>query len=146
MLRLSFPEIAHRLHLGDHLAWPDPRDIDIGNRIDRHLLLGFVNVIDPGAVGEPAVIPLAIEGGRIVDLEEELQQLTIADLVTLKPNFNALGVGAMIAIGGVFDIAARVAHTCTQDPRQFADQILHAPKTAARQHCAFFCHNEKSST
>ena len=88
----------------------------------------------------PTIVALAVERGRIVDLEEEFQQLAIADLGGIEDDLDRLGVGAVIAIGGVRHVAAGVADAGRDHARVAADQILHAPEAAAGQNRAFCRH------
>src|SRR5262249_23653268 len=46
----------------------------------RRLLLRIVDEEDPGAVGRPYIVPLAHALGRVVLLEEHLQQILVGDL------------------------------------------------------------------
>ena len=80
MLGLGLPEIADRLDLGDHLARPQARSIDVGDGLLGDPLLRLVDVVDRRAVGRADVVALPVLGRRVVDLEEELQQVAIARL------------------------------------------------------------------
>ena len=72
-----------------------------------------------------------------MDLKKEFQQGSKADLAGIKDNLNALGMVAVIGIGGARDIAPGVADACVEHTGQPADQILHPPKTAPRQNGPF---------
>jgi hypothetical protein len=73
VLRLGLPEGSRRLHLGDDLAWPQARSVDVGDGLlgNPPLLVG--GVVDSRPVAQPDVVALAVLGRRVVDLEEELQ-------------------------------------------------------------------------
>jgi peptide-methionine (R)-S-oxide reductase len=71
----------------------------------------------------PAVIPLAIQGGWVVDLKEILQQLPETQFLRIKDDLDGFGVTAMVAVSRVPHIAAAVAHTRRNDARVAADQI-----------------------
>ena len=75
MLGLGLPERPDRRHLGDDLARPDARGIDIGDGVLRDPLLLVAGVEDRRTVARAAVIALAVHGRGIVDLEKEFQQL-----------------------------------------------------------------------
>ena len=64
-----------------------------------------------------------------MDLEEELQQTPKADLFGIEDDFDGLGMGAMIAIGGVRHVAARIADAGRDDAGLAAQQILRARLT-----------------
>src|SRR5215469_14330052 len=71
ILVLSLPERAGGLDLGDNLAGPQAGRIDIGDRVLGDPLLLVTGVEDRGAVVSADVVRLAVDGRRIVDLEEE---------------------------------------------------------------------------
>src|SRR3546814_18710723 len=48
-------------------------------------------------------------------------------------DLDALGVGAVVAVGRVRHVAAGVAHAGLDDAGQPADEVLHAPEAAAGQ-------------
>src|SRR5688572_31725211 len=79
VLGLGLPEFARRLDLGDDLVRPDPRGVRILDRPQRLLPLFLRRVEDRGAIGRTDIAALPVPGRRIVDLEEELEQLAIAD-------------------------------------------------------------------
>ena len=79
MLGLGLPERARRRDLGHHLARPQSGRVDIGDRIFRDPLLLVAGVEDRRTIARAAVVALAVQRRRIVDLEEEFQQLPIAD-------------------------------------------------------------------
>jgi PAS domain S-box-containing protein len=137
VLGLGFPEIAHRLDLGNHFAGPNAGRIHIGYGVESDLFLAFVFIIDRRAVAGADVIALAICGGGIVDLEEELQNLAIGRRFGIENDLDGLGMGAVIAIGRVGHVAARIAHAGPFNAGELADQILHTPETATGQNCAF---------
>src|SRR5205085_11682963 len=81
MLGLGLPERPRRRHLGDHLAGPETRGLDVGDRVLGDTTLLVVEVEDRGAIAQSDVVALAVERRRVVDLEEELQQLAIRGLL-----------------------------------------------------------------
>ena len=60
-----------------------------------------LGVEDRRAVARADVVALPVAGRRVVDLEEELQQLAVADLRRVEDDLDRLGVLAVVAIGGV---------------------------------------------
>src|SRR5205807_5042560 len=115
-----------------------------GNRIVRGALLILIGVENRGTVAGPDVVALTVSGGRIVNLEEELQQLSIADFLRIENDLDRLGVGPVIAIGRVGHVAAGVADARGDHARVFANEVLHPPKAAAGEHGTFrrSCHIE----
>jgi hypothetical protein len=75
-----------------------------------------------------------------VYLEKEFQDTTIRNPVRIEKNLYGLGVSAVVSVGGIGDITTGVPHPGGLYARQLANQILHAPKAAACQNCAFLCH------
>src|SRR4051794_35208139 len=133
MLRLGLPERPGRLDLGDNLAGPQPGGVDVRDRLARDPLLLGVEVIDRRAVARADVVALAIPRRRVVDLEEELEDVAVGDLLGVEDDLDRLGVRAVLAVGRVGDVAAGVSDTRRDDARTLAQQVLHPPEAAARQ-------------
>ncbi len=143
--RLGFPEGAGRGDLGHHAAWPQAGGLDVGDGVDGGLPLLVAGEIDRRAVAGAAVIALAIEGRRVVDLEEEFQHLAIAGLRRVEDDLDRLGMGAVIAVGRVGHVAAGVADPRRQDARLAPDEVLHAPEAAAGENRPFRAHRISST-
>jgi hypothetical protein len=75
-----------------------------------------------------------------VDLEEELQQVAVRPFGRIEDDLDRLGVRAVVAVGGVLHVAAGIADAGRDDARLLADQVLHAPETAASENCALCDH------
>src|SRR5580704_9454770 len=133
VLRLGLPERAGRRYLGDHLARPQAGGVDVGDRVLGGLLLRVAEVEDGRPVAGPDVVALPVHGGRVVDLEEELQQVAVGDPVRVEGDLDRLGVAAVVAVRRVRYVAARVADPGREHAGELADEILHAPETAAGQ-------------
>ena len=71
-----------------------------------------------------------------MDLEEVLQDIPVAGDRRVEDNLDSLGVRAVIAVGGIGNIAAGVTDTCRDDARLLANEILHAPEASTRENCA----------
>ena len=54
----------------------------------------------------PTVVALAVLRRRVVDLEEELEQLAIAEARRVEDDLDRLGVRAVVAVGRVRHVAA----------------------------------------
>ena len=74
VLGFGVPELRGRADRGDNLAGPQPGGVDVGNGVQRNLTLIVIDVEDLRAVARSEVVALLILGGRIMNLEEELQQ------------------------------------------------------------------------
>ena len=137
MIVFGFPEIAHGFHLCHHFARPQTRGIHIRDCVDCDCFLCLIGVVDRRTIRGADVVALAVDRGRIMDLEKELQNLTIGGFIRVKQDLDAFGMGAVVAIGGIGHIAAGIADACFDNAGLAADQIFHAPETATGQYCAF---------
>ena len=137
MLRLGLPEIPFGLHLCDDLARPAAGAVDRSDHLLGDLLLRLVDIVDPRAIAGAEVVALAVQRRRVVDLEEELDQLPVTDPGGVEDDLDALGMAAVIAIGRILHIAAGVADTGLLDAGELADQVLHAPEAAACEYSTF---------
>jgi hypothetical protein len=105
----------------------------------------FAGVEDRGAIAAAHVVALAIAGARVVDLEEELENLPIAHAGRIEDDLHCFGMPAMVAVRSVASGAAGVPHARRQNAVVAAQEVLHAPETAARKNRAFFAHQAFSS-
>src|SRR3546814_9071347 len=96
-----------------------------------HALLPGRGEEDRRTVRGAKVFALAVPRRRVVDLEEELPQLAVADARRVEHDLHRLGVRAVVAIGRVGHVAAAVAHACGHHAVHLAQQLLHAPEAAA---------------
>src|SRR5271156_65556 len=81
VLGLGLPEGTRRDDLRHHLAGPQPRSLDVGDGVFRYPTLLIVEVEDGRAVARAYVITLTVDGGGVMDLKEEFEQVTIGRLV-----------------------------------------------------------------
>src|SRR5260221_10726526 len=137
MFWLCRPERASRNYFGDDLAGPEARCIDIGHSALSHSLLLFIEIEDCRAVARTNVVALAVLRRRVMELKEELEDLTIADLARINHDLDSFGVRPMVAVGGVGHIAARVAYARGQHSLVISQQVLHAPEAAASKDYGF---------
>src|SRR4051794_35405780 len=77
MLGLGFPQWSCWRYLGHDLARPAARGIDVSDCLLGDATLLVTDVEDHRAIAWPAVVALAVHGRRVVDLEEELEQVPI---------------------------------------------------------------------
>src|SRR4030095_9376031 len=82
------------------------------------------------------IVALAILRRRIVDLEEELEDLPEADPFRIEVDLDRFGVVAVITVRRVRRVAARVPDARLDHARILAKEILHAPEATAGAHCA----------
>src|ERR671915_614103 len=146
VLRLGLPEFAGRRDLRHDTAWPQAGGVDIVDCPECLVTLRLGDIEDLRAVRSSDIVALAIQRGRVVNLEENLQKVAIADALRVELDLDGLGVRSMVAIGRVRHIAARVSYTCADYAGQLADQVLHAPEATASKHGTFklACHRTSS--
>ena len=141
VLRLGLPEVPGRADLGHHFAWPKAGRLDVGDGVQRDSLLLVIEVEDRRAVTGSPVVTLLVLCRRIVDLEEELQHRAVIGNRRVVNDFNGLGMGAVVTVGRVGDVAAGVTDPGCDHTRLFADQVLHSPEATASQDGFFSgCH------
>src|SRR5215472_7746288 len=131
VLGLGLPERPGGRHLGNHLAGPQAGGLDVGDGVLGGLLLRVAEVEDGRPVAGPDVVALPVQRGRVVDLEEELQQVPVGGLVRVEGDLDRLGVAVVVAVGGVRHVTAGVADPARDHAGELADEVLHAPETAA---------------
>eukprot|EP00657_Telonema_sp_P-1_P011272 TRINITY_DN624_c0_g1_i2.p1 TRINITY_DN624_c0_g1~~TRINITY_DN624_c0_g1_i2.p1 ORF type:complete len:166 (+),score=45.87 TRINITY_DN624_c0_g1_i2:42-500(+) len=96
---------------------------------------------DGGAVLRAAVVALAVCRGRVVDLEEQRQDIAVARLRRVELDLDGFRMpaltGLQVLIGRVGDRAAGIANAGCGDARVPADQVLHAPEAASGEEGGF---------
>src|SRR5260221_1449302 len=133
VLRLCLPEVGCGEDLGDRLARPQAGNIDVGDGVFGDPLLLVAGVEDRRPIAAADVIALPVARAGVMNLEEEFEDLPIADARRIKSDLDRLGVVAVVAIGGVRDAAAGVADPRRQNSVVTAKQVLHAPKATTGQ-------------
>ncbi len=90
---------------------------------------------DGGAVLRAHVAALAVEGGGVVDGEEDVQDIGVGDLRGVEGDAHHLGVpgvpGAHLLVGGVGGVAAGIAGDDIGDASHLVEDGFEAPETAA---------------
>ena len=84
-----------------------------------------------------AVVALAIRRCRIVDLEEELEQIPIRRLLGIEDDLDRLSVGAMMSVGRVRHVATGIADSGREDAWAAPDQLLHSPEATTGKYRGF---------
>src|SRR5665213_3209212 len=135
VLGLGLPERPHGLDLGDDVAWPKPRRVDVSDGLERDALLLVVRVKDRRTVARADVIALTIACRRVVYLEEELENVAVRGHGRIEDDFDRLCVRSVVAVGGVWHVATGVPDSRRDHARLPADEVLYAPETAARKDC-----------
>src|SRR3954454_20176474 len=108
MLWLRLPERTSISHCGHRLPRPQARCVDVADRLLGDTTLLRVGDKDGRAVARSDVVSLPVPGRRIMDLEEELQQLPVGEHVRVEHDLDGLRVAAMVAVGRILDVTAAV--------------------------------------
>src|SRR5262249_57612030 len=106
-----------------------------GNR-----LVVVIGVEDRGSIAGPDVVALAIARAWVVNLEEVLEDLSIADAGRIKGDLDCFGVSVMIAVGRVGAGAARVADPSRQNTIVAADEGLDTPQAGTNKNTGVLHH------
>src|SRR3546814_9365174 len=89
-------------------------------------------------------VALAVLRGGIVDLEEELQDPPVADLLGIEDDLDALGMGAVVAVGRVRHVAAGIADAGRDDAGQLrSEEHTSELQSLMRISYAVFCLKKK---
>src|SRR5437868_15110322 len=83
------------------------------------------------------VVALTVRGRRVMHPKKSPEQLCVAEALRIKNNLNRFSVARVaflhFFVAGVFERAAGVAYRRRLHARKFAKNVLHSPKTPARQ-------------
>src|SRR6185295_15354310 len=128
---------------GLRASWPG--SLYVGDCSFGNALLFVARVEDRRAIAEPHIISLTIFRGRVVDLEEELEQPPIADFARIKNNLDRFGMSSVITVGSVGDVSTCVPHPRRDHAVEAANKVLHAPEAATCENGAFLFHRGSST-
>src|ERR687896_1409225 len=131
VLGLGLPEGDDLADLGPHLAGPQARGVDVGDRVLGDPALLVARIEDLRAIVRAEIVALAVLGRGVVDLKEELEDVAVGDALGVEDDLDGLGVTGMVAVGGVLFVPAGVSDAGREDPVAAAQQLLDAPEAAA---------------
>src|SRR5918999_1326777 len=137
VLGLGLPEGDSLAELGHHLAGPQAGGVDVGDRVLGDPALLVARVEDLGAVAGADVVALAVLGRRVVDLEEELEDVPVGDALGVEDDLDRLGMAGMVPVGRVVVLPTGVTDPRGNDSLAAAQQLLNAPEAAAREDRGF---------
>src|SRR5260370_14578088 len=133
MIILGWPEVGRWNNLRDDRTRPLRLRFHFRALGDLALLL--VVVEDRGTVLRPAIVSLLIHRRRIVESEEKLQDLVVADLLRIEFDLDRLRVacaaGFHIFVPRIRERAAGVADVRVDHAVELPDHLLHAPEASA---------------
>jgi len=128
---------------GLRASWPG--SLYVGDCSFGNALLFVARVEDRRAIAEPHIISLTIFRGRVVNLEEELEQPPIANFAGIKNDLDSFGMSSVITVGSVRDISTCVPHSRRDYAGEPSDKVLHAPEAATCEYGTFFFHRGSST-
>ena len=121
--------------LGDDAVLPGVGGVELCDVGFGDALLVVVGVEDGGAVGGAGVGALAVEGGGVVDGEEDAEELAVGEARGIVDDFDGFGVvgglGADVVVVGGVGGAAGVAGGGGEDALDALEDGLRAPEAAA---------------
>jgi hypothetical protein len=142
MIILGRIPFAHWLDGGDDAA--AIVGVGAGETLARLALLLLVLREDGGAILGSDVIALAVELGRVVSREEDVEQIVVAQLFGIEGDADRFGMAgvaaAHLAIGRVGDVPAGIAAFDLVDPDNVEEHGFGAPEAPAGKHCDFLGH------
>src|SRR5262249_35822998 len=127
------------------LSRPEAGGLDIGDGVLGDSALLVARIEDRRPIGEADIVALPVARRRVMDLEEEFEDLPVAGLGRVEQNLDRLGMRAVVAIGRRRHVAAGIADPRRDDAGQAPDELLHAPEAAAGEDRAFFAHLTSST-
>src|SRR5690606_26087881 len=133
VLGLGLPERAGRLDGRHGLARPQARRVHVGDRVASDLLLLRREREDGRAVAGPDVVALTVQRRRVVDLEEERQDVAVGRLRGIEDDLHRLGVAGMVAVRRMVVLTTGVTDPGLQHAGLAADEVLHAPEAPSSQ-------------
>src|SRR5690242_4184457 len=86
MLFLRLPEIRGRGYFGYYFSGPFTRGIYFTDQLLSSFLLLFAQVKNCRSIRHTYIITLTILSGRVMDLKEKFQQLTVRELICIELN------------------------------------------------------------
>src|ERR687898_271093 len=84
VFRLGLPEFAGGRDLRHNAAWPQAGGVDIVDRPERLVTLRLGDIENLRAIRSSDIVALAIQRRRIVNLEEKLQKIAVADELRIE--------------------------------------------------------------
>ena len=145
MLGLRFPERPRGRHLGHDLPRPETGGLDVGDRLLRDASLLVVQIEDRRAIARSDVVALPVERRRVVDLEEELEQIPVRGLLGIEADLDRLRVHVVVAVGRVGNLSPRVSDPRGENARSLPEEILHPPEAPSGENCLLDCSGHPAS-
>ena len=135
MVFLGPVERAERRDLRDDRVAPDFRPVHFRDDLLRGLLLLRRVIKDRGPILRPDVRTLTIEGRRIVDREEDAQDIDERDGLRVECDLDRLRMPRRVRahglVRGVCEMAAGISDLDLFDAAEVLEQGLQAPEAAA---------------
>ena len=137
VIRLGRAVVGKRRHFGgdggaEHFVLRHLADHGVGH----FAMLGPI-VVDAAAVLRAHIVALAVQGGRVVGMEEDLQDFLQADFVSIERQAHDLGMACValadLLVSGIDGVAIGVATFHVGNAAHTVKHRLGAPEAAAAQ-------------
>ena len=128
MLGLGLPEVSGGHHFGHDFAGPQAGFVYIGAGVLGNPALLVGGVEDRRSIARPDIVPLPIARARVVNLEEELQDLPVADPGRVKDDLDCFCMCSVVAIRRIGRVASRVADAGGLHRRRYTQPDLPQPR------------------
>src|ERR1700737_303516 len=96
LVRFGLPEGTSLSDFRNNLPGPKPGGFDVRDSVACDPLLFLARVENLRTIAGSPIVSLAVQRGRIMDLEKEFQQLPITDLLRIKNDLDCFGMRSMI--------------------------------------------------
>lgn len=137
MIIFSDKKFSRRFQRRNNGIRPVLRRIQFIDHFFGFAILLFRRIENHRPVLRSHVIALAIERGRIMDREKNVQNFTVAYPAGIKgdtDNFNVPGIAvAHLAIGGIINMTSHITRLNRRDALHAVEHRLQAPETSAAQ-------------
>src|SRR5207244_8502171 len=135
MVLLGSVEGLQRRDFGHDRPVPNSGLVDLSDDLPRRLFLLRRGVEDRGSILGADVATLSIQRGRIVDGEEDPQDVRERDDAWVERNLHGLGVARRVRadglVGGVREPTAGISNLHFLDAAELLEHRLKAPETSA---------------
>ena len=142
---LGRPVAFKRLHFGHHGRPEELLAIHAGDQLLGHGTVGRVGEVDAAAVLRAHVVALAVERGRVVGAEEDLEDLAHADHLRIERELHHLRMAGLaradLLIGGRRHLAVGIAALHVGHAAHAVENGFRAPETTTTQSNGFNLRN-----
>jgi hypothetical protein len=115
MLGLSLPKRASGNYLCHDGAGPETASVDRGDRVRRDAHLETCGKKHRRSITRTDVVALAVPSGWVMDLEKELEEMSVARFFCTEQHLYGLSMGSNVLICGRGFLPADISNTRSDD-------------------------------